>query len=98
MLAISEKLLARQCDFHIFGRKAEHLGDFLLELPDGGRGEELDDDGAVDLHASSPVLVLDHVADDDSVEHLTLENRVVRLNITSAFLLTDLDDALEDAD
>lgn len=98
-MVVSDHLLVRQRELDVFGGKPKHLRDFFLELPDGGCRVELDNNGSVELEAAIVALfVLDHVPDDDPVEHLTLENRAVRLDPTCAFFLTDFDHRLKDAD
>jgi len=99
VLVSADDFVIWQLQLDVFGGEIQHLSNLALELPHGRRGVKLDNDGTSELsRAIVADLALDHVANDDSVEHLTLKDRVVRLHVTRALLLTDLDDSLEDLD
>lgn len=89
----------RQLKIHILGSKSEHLRHFFLEFPDCRRCIELYNDGARKLMAAIVAgFVLDHIANNDSIQHFTLQYGVMRLDTSSALFLTNLDYRFKDLD
>ena len=81
-MASSDGCLVGQLKSDVLGCQIEQTGHLFPELPDSGARENAHDD--VVCFAAC------HVVDDDPVERLALELRVVRLDIASSHLLAHL--------
>lgn len=96
MLALLDDFLVGQSQLDVLSGKAKSRCHFFLQFPDSRRGVDFKNESAVKLEATIvALLVLDHVAHNDTVQHLTLEHCVMGMHTTSTLLFTDLDHNLK---